>query len=754
VGRSQNGRKSTVEWLWGAFLRTPRRRNTAATTRDSSPMGFVALLRSFGRTPRAAVGALSGIWTRRIVDRVYGLTVSTRLVVLAAPLVAITLGALSPSGAGTASGASRYRIVFGSACYGEMRAYSIHPDGSGLAQLLSRDRKLTPLAVSGDGSTIAYRTGAAHWYPSYLDYSSGAIYVSRADGTGLHRVARSGSRPALSRNGRQLAFVKRGAIWIVGRDGRGLRRVTSGPLDNDPDWSPDGNALVFRHTATSAIVVQPFRGHRRELVPREGQSPQWSPDGRWIAYIAYSGPGGLYVARSDGRGRRGIGLDTRAFSWSPNSRRLALVSPDGLAIIGVDGRGLRRLRLGRRTELEDLRWSPDGRQLAFVDSFDQPPQLLAVGSDGRGLRRLTSACSNTLVGWTHLASPLAPPSERVVAGGTVATRDTVGALSADGVRVAFFVRSSPTDCEHLDVWAPGDSSLQRLERGATPCRAEVGYVGAIELALAGARVAWADWNPGSMGSGSCWSALGSASLGESRPLFLGITFAGCKPTKLYHLRANGDLLVFNDGSRLVRIGTGREKCIGGLLGGASICATLRRGAHACCVDSVSGGLIAIRERGAVAVLDEQGKLVRVFPFPPADVSAARLDGDRLIVWRSGRLELYHVTTGALELSRPLPSGYRLADVDGGIAVLLGSQTIMLLRLGDGRSLTLKPGRGPLLANLEPPGLYYSYTARGGGGRVIFLPRSDLVRQLDQGSEPAIAGVGWISRRLRNSRTRT
>ena len=75
-------------------------------------------------------------------------------------------------------------------------------------------------------------------------------------------------------------------------------------------------------------------------------------------------------------------------------------------------------------------------------------------------------------------------------------------------------------------------------------------------------------------------------------------------------------------------------------------------------------------------------------------------------------------------------------------MLLGSQTIMLLRLEDGRSFTLAPGHDPVLAELEPPGLYYSYTARGGGGRVIFLPRSDLVRQLDQGKgEPAIAGVG-------------
>ena len=74
-------------------------------------------------------------------------------------------------------------------------------------------------------------------------------------------------------------------------------------------------------------------------------------------------------------------------------------------------------------------------------------------------------------------------------------------------------------------------------------------------------------------------------------------------------------------------------------------------------------------------------------------------------------------------------GHRLADVDGGIAVLRRADTVLLLRLGDGHSLTLAPGRGPVLADLEPPGLYYSYATGDGGGRVVFVPRSELLRQL-------------------------
>jgi hypothetical protein len=147
------------------------------------------------------------------------------------------------------------------------------------------------------------------------------------------------------------------------------------------------------------------------------------------------------------------------------------------------------------------------------------------------------------------------------------------------------------------------------------------------------------------------------------------------------------------------------------------------------VDSVSGSLIAVREQDAVAVLDERGALLRVFPFAPGDVTAARLEGGRLVVARSGVLEVYDVATGAGDSQRPLPAGFSLVDVDGGIAVLERGTTIMLLRLIDGRTWTLSPGSDPVFADLESPGLYYSYTAADGGGRVALMPRAEVEQQL-------------------------
>jgi hypothetical protein len=62
-------------------------------------------------------------------------------------------------------------------------------------------------------------------------------------------------------------------------------------------------------------------------------------------------------------------------------------------------------------------------------------------------------------------------------------------------------------------------------------------------------------------------------------------------------------------------------------------------------------------------------------------------------------------------------------------VLQRGDTIVLMRLDDGRSVTLTPGRGPVLADLEPAGLYYSYVTDEGGSRIVFVPRSNLVQAM-------------------------
>ncbi len=634
----------------------------------------------------------------------------------------------------TAAPAADSWIVIASNRDGVNRAYSIRPDGSRLTPLL-RGRRLVPIQVSQNGEAVAYTT---HWT------GEGAIYLSRASGAGLHRLAKdSVGGLTLSHDGRWIVYSPSSVdvVWIVRSDGRGRRRLfrcSCGAFD----WSPNGKSLLleaFKETLAGykgAVVVRPLRGKRR-VIARYGEDSgnhgdaegaTWSPDGRWIAYLDTEDNDakiGLYVVRPNGaRLHQIVRGAVLTIAWSPNGRKLAFTRENGqLGVVGVDGRGLRRVPL--QATAHNVEWSPDGQRLAVeASSGEDPPQIFVLGEDGRDARRLTAEGRNVLVGWTKRApvappAPPIPPSARVVDARSVATLTPITALSADGTRVAFVPKARPSDCERTAVWAPGEGSITRFDL-PEPCPPEARRV--RDVTLAGSRIAWTLRAPES--DGECSVVLKTAVLVNPRPLSINeveSNKASCAPDS-YHVRGDGDLLVFNDRSLLKRIGTGRTTCDSDRTSGAGICSTLRRNL-AGSVDSVSGTSIAVRRPGAVTVFDERGQLVRQFPFAPADVRAARLDGGRLVVWRFGVLEVYDVATGTRVGSHTLPVGFRLVDVDGGVAVLLGGAAITLLRLDDGASRTITPGGAPVLADLEPPGLYYSY-ATGGGGRITLLPRNE------------------------------
>jgi Tol biopolymer transport system component len=714
---------------------------------------------------------------------------SRRRLSLRAALLCVPLGLAVAGSAATAgtAGAAKDWILLTSDRDGATRPYSVASDGSRLTPLLPSDRPLEPAAVSPDRRLIAYGPVEGPAGPIYVSRADGSglrrlvrkgffstfspngrliaftkgggIWLIGTSGHGLRRLTARGDDPAWSPDSKALVFMR-----VI--DGKNERY---------------------------AVIAQPLRGKARVLVRTgpnddtlDAYQPQWSPNGRWIAYINHElkqRRNGLTLVRPNGKSRHRVVLgadEEDTFEWAPNGRflvyedgiELDMIRPNGgwhmlsahaqalpvwssdgrmlafpvfagdkdrvrsdLAVAGADGRRARRLGLGLSSLSEwSTMWSVDGR-VVFAGSFgDDPTQIWVVGPDGRGLRRLTTEGTNDVVGSTPLspvlppASPL-PTTERVSGATTVVTSTPIAALSADGPRVAFLPRRTATDCVHVMVWAPGEDVLRRLGNLPAPCWGGGPVV--TPLVLAGSRAAWVSADTDEDPEGPCSFELMTATLADpnarevSRAEFAEGSL--CTSPDKDHVRGDGDLLVFNQEpsrpSSLVRIGAGSEKC------GESLCSTIRADAQAAPVDSVSAGLIATRRPGAVPVLDGQGKLVRAFSFTPADVNGALLDGGRLVVWRFGMLELYDVATGALVLSRQLQAGLRLVDVDGGVAVLRQAETIVLLRLADGHSLTLSPGQGPVLADLDPAGLYYSYATTDGGGRVVFVPRSTLEHKL-------------------------
>lgn len=153
---------------------------------------------------------------------------------------------------------------------GSRDVYVVRSDGRGLKRLTTSAARESSLSWSADGRVLAF---AAHRtiQQRFTTYD-GDVYVARSDGGDLRQVTRGAqndSYPMVSPDGRRMVFVRgparsptadnidyRAAIFVVGTDGRGLRRPTTVPGSySSPTWSPDGTRIAFLYGDQYALYV-------------------------------------------------------------------------------------------------------------------------------------------------------------------------------------------------------------------------------------------------------------------------------------------------------------------------------------------------------------------------------------------------------------------------------------------------------------------------------------------------------------------
>jgi hypothetical protein len=175
------------------------------------------------------------------------------------------------------------------------------------------------------------------------------------------------------------------------------------------------------------------------------------------------------------------------------------------------------------------------------------------------------------------------------------------------------------------------------------------------------------------------------------------------------------------GQKLVRIAAGRRLVV-------------KRGAGSYPLSAVGGGRMAVESEGAVTVLAPNGSRVATFHVEGNPPRAIALSRARLVVARTFTLDLYDPATGAEAKSLPLgpAAALQLAGVNSKLALLRGPRRLVLVRLSDGKliSLPLRPGMAKRFvdARLDGAGLFYAYNARRGPakGRIVLAPTAKLL----------------------------
>ncbi|MER6138053.1 amidohydrolase family protein [Streptomyces sp. NPDC001815] len=237
-------------------------------------------------------------------------------------------------------------------------------------------------------------------------------------GEGRARPVRGIHLPALSPDGRHIAFAALNSLWLAdtsgGRAPRRLRRAAATEYLLGPSWSRDGRALVYADDRDGLLGVyrrDPATGEETALATGGRVHPALSPDGTRLACLDLTGR--LVVRDLDSGAERVLatplgagGLPGRP-SWSPDGRYLAFCDRNRLNLRFREGYNLVRVvdtttgtarlhAVAPHVSLADRYdsgpvWSPDGRWMAVI--VESALCLLPVAPDGtpRGaLRTLTT----------------------------------------------------------------------------------------------------------------------------------------------------------------------------------------------------------------------------------------------------------------------------------------------------------------------------------------------------------------------------
>ena len=204
--------------------------------------------------------------------------------------------------------------------------------------------------------------------------------------------------PQISPDGRQAAYVLvtvnakhdgyETSLWIVATDaGSPPRRLTAGPHDAAPRWSPDGTTLAFlrpKDGHAQLYLLSLAGGEAQQLtdLPKGASAAAWSPDGKTIAFTSTTTPEDLAKKDTTEKPKSDVRIVTQAEFrgddegyFDPAEHAHIWTVPAGMP--GDEPAKAHQVTSGAFDE-EAPQWSRDGARIYFVsdrrsESYYYPP---------------------------------------------------------------------------------------------------------------------------------------------------------------------------------------------------------------------------------------------------------------------------------------------------------------------------------------------------------------------------------------------
>lgn len=262
--------------------------------------------------------------------------------------------------------------------------WTIAPDGSGLKAITTfRQEDVKWLSVAQRAPLAAYEREFGIWITDLNTGNSRRIEIEAPSETKENRFFfvnnASVNEYRLSPDGKKIAAVVRGDIFVLSTEGEYARNITDTPWrERDIDWDKESKNIVYISDtdANPELYIVSALGHEtpRRLTETEEDEllPRFSPDGQTIAF--YRGKRQLRLINPDGTGDRLLiesdfgGRFADAYVWSPDSRYIAVVpQKNGNSdIFAVDVRSGKHYPL-TNTAYDETNpiWSSDGKFLLF-----------------------------------------------------------------------------------------------------------------------------------------------------------------------------------------------------------------------------------------------------------------------------------------------------------------------------------------------------------------------------------------------------